>query len=527
MTIRGAATIRPVRRWLALLAVAAGLAACDAGGFFVDPAPDGAALSLAFAPGGADLARTAALLTTTNRLRVQIRQAQTVVLDTVLSFRPADEVTEVVLPLGLAATPATVDLEVELRTGRQVVLRGSRSVLLNRRQLTTAEVEVVAAGSGALAPVSHISGGIYHSCAVRTDGRAFCWGDNRHGQLGDGATGVRLTPVAVGGGRTFRQVHAGYISSCGLGTDGRIHCWGENDRGVLGIGDAARSPVPAPIASELRFESLTVGGLHACGTTADGRAFCWGYNYYGQLGNGSVSDSRVPVAAAPALRFRSLSAGYLHTCGVTTDSRAFCWGYNEYGQLGNGSTEDRSAPVLVAGAPPLQSIAGGGLHTCGMAADGRAFCWGYNRYGQLGNATEETLRSVPVAVAGATRFRAVVAGGGHTCGISQANQPFCWGYNHSGPLGTGTFVSASVPTPVVGGITAQWIGAGLHHTCAVASGDEALCWGYNRFGQLGDRSTVRAAEPGAVLQEQTPPVVVEPQLEEFLGALRILLEQRR
>ena len=50
-----------------------------------------------------------------------------------------------------------------------------------------------------------------HTCAVTTDDRAFCWGDNTWGQLGDGAHGfARLAPVRVLGGLRFRHVSAGF-----------------------------------------------------------------------------------------------------------------------------------------------------------------------------------------------------------------------------------------------------------------------------------------------------------------------------
>jgi alpha-tubulin suppressor-like RCC1 family protein len=378
---------------LALLAGAALLGACD--GFFVEPgapADDTGSLGLSLSAAGSG---ASTLLQSSNLLRVQLVRDGVVALDTVLDVVATDADREVVLPLARALTPATVLVEVELRTGRQAVLRGTRSVQLSRRQVTTAEVDLVPTASPALAPIAGISAGIFHSCALRDDGRAVCWGDGLFGQLGDGGTSSRLTPVAVGGGRAFRQVHAGFVSSCGLGTDRFAYCWGENDRGVLGIGDAARAALPTRVAGEIRFESLTMGGLHTCGLDADGRAFCWGYNRYGQLGNGTVTDSRVPVAAAPALRFRSLSAGFLHTCGVAMDRRTLCWGYNEYGQLGNGSTVDRTTPVQVSGLPAMETVDAGGLHTCSVAAGGSAHCWGYNRWGQLGSARRRRCSRSP------------------------------------------------------------------------------------------------------------------------------------
>ncbi|HPX11309.1 MAG TPA: hypothetical protein PKW20_03435, partial [Syntrophales bacterium] len=42
-----------------------------------------------------------------------------------------------------------------------------------------------------------IAGGSDHSIALRNDGTVFAWGRNTSGQLGDGTTTNRNTPVAV------------------------------------------------------------------------------------------------------------------------------------------------------------------------------------------------------------------------------------------------------------------------------------------------------------------------------------------
>jgi alpha-tubulin suppressor-like RCC1 family protein len=522
------------RRLRRLLLVGAALfaAACD-GGLFVDPAPaPDAAVSLGLSMTASEpgLLESRVALDSPDRVRVQIRRAGSIVVDTLLPLQIVGAAAEVFLPLPPNLVPATLEIEVELRAGRTVILQGTRTLQLRSRQQTTTELELTPSLNPPLRPVSRVSGGIFHSCAVKTDGRAFCWGDNFYGQLGDGdgSGGIRVTPVPVAGGRTFREVHAGFVSSCGLDTENRALCWGENDRGVLGTGAAAGSRTPAPVSTEERFASLTMGGLHACGLTPDGRAFCWGYNEYGQLGTGAATDQRSPVAAAPALRFRALSAGYLHTCGVATDGRVFCWGYNEYGQLGIGSTANHAAPQQVPGVPALEALAGGGLHTCGLAADGRAFCWGYNRFGQVGDGSPEPSRAAPVQVAGAARFTRIAAGGAHTCGISAGGgQVYCWGYNGSGALGTGAFADRREPTPVVGSVVASSLDAGLHHTCVVTANGSAMCWGYNLFGQLGDRSTVRAAEPGFVFDAETPPVRSDARTPQVPDALRMLLGRGR
>lgn len=103
------------------------------------------------------------------------------------------------------------------------------------------------------------------ACGITTSGAAYCWGANRRGQLGttagtepcevNGRTATCATaPVAVGGGLTFRALATGSEHACGIVPDGRIFCWGGNRAGELGVGTTSfGTTVPAPIAGDLRF----------------------------------------------------------------------------------------------------------------------------------------------------------------------------------------------------------------------------------------------------------------------------------
>ena len=71
-----------------------------------------------------------------------------------------------------------------------------------------------------------------HSCGVTfPDNKAYCWGENTDGRLGDGTLTNRSKPAAVAGGLLFRQITAGYRHTCGVATDNRAYCWGLNDSG--------------------------------------------------------------------------------------------------------------------------------------------------------------------------------------------------------------------------------------------------------------------------------------------------------
>jgi alpha-tubulin suppressor-like RCC1 family protein len=246
--------------------------------------------------------------------------------------------------------------------------------------------------------------GYSHTCGVTTDNRAFCWGSNVYGQLGDGTTSQRLTPVAVAGGLTFRQVSAGtghYNFTCGVTTANRAYCWGRNNYGQLGDSTtAARRVRPSPVVGGRQYRQVDAGYYHACGVTTDNRAFCWGNGNDGQLGNNKTYLSFWPRAVRGGLSFTRVTAGNAHTCGETIDNRAFCWGSNVYGQLGDGTNTQRLVPVAVAGGLYFKQVSAGGRHTCGKTSFAVAYCWGSGFFGQLGNGTTSD-RSRPTAVAGA------------------------------------------------------------------------------------------------------------------------------
>lgn len=171
-------------------------------------------------------------------------------------------------------------------------------------------------------------------CGVTGDVEAWCWGSNWFGQLGGGTVGQfegplesRL-PVKVVGDRSYRAIAAGLMQTCALDTEGAAWCWGL-------IADDQAYGTPQPVPGDHRFDKIFTGGQFTCGLTNNGRAWCWGKNEHGQLGNGNYQDSRAPVSVVGGLYFSTLALGGYHACGITTDQQLYCWGGNELGQLGH------------------------------------------------------------------------------------------------------------------------------------------------------------------------------------------------
>jgi len=144
----------------------------------------------------------------------------------------------------------------------------------------------------------------------------------------------------------FYQVSAGAVHACGVTTDNRAYCWGWNFHGQLGDGSTTNHRTPVAVAGTLRFRQVSASSTNTCGVTTDNRAYCWGYNAIGQLGIGTSTGpescntlicSTKPVAVLGGLSFRQLSAGQVHTCGKTPADVAYCWGDSGTGS-GNETT---------------------------------------------------------------------------------------------------------------------------------------------------------------------------------------------
>jgi len=202
-----------------------------------------------------------------------------------------------------------------------------------------------------------------HTCGATLDNRGYCWGRNEDGQLGDGTTIQKLGPVPVTGGQRFKQVMVGAAHgggwnsvSCGLTTSDRAYCWGDNRFGQVGNGSSGyglRQPTPAAVAGDRQFREVSTGGVHTCGVTFSNLAYCWGSDGNSQLGDGNFSsaDNVTPGPVAGGHQFRAITAGTFHTCALTVDDRAYCWGNNFSGQLGIGTIDGNPFRPHVAPEP--------------------------------------------------------------------------------------------------------------------------------------------------------------------------------
>ncbi len=362
---------------------------------------------------------------------------------------------------------------------------------------------------------SLISAGLGRTCGIQIDGKSYCWGKNDRGQLGDNDTTPSSRPVAVARPRDasddFRFISIAVGDSgqhtCGISADKRAFCWGDNARGQLGDNSTTEHHLPTAVDSNLALVGITVGGDQTCAWTPDYRALCWGENALGQLGDGTATDRLIPTPVAATFGPVRISAGANHTCADSLNNVLYCWGANGDGQLGDGDNVNRPLPSQAATAFTVKAFSVGAMHTCTLAqgsptvAEGSADCTGNNSEGQLGDSTT-TDRNELTKVASGPLFLALSAGENHTCGIAvNTRRMYCWGSNHFGQLGTGGPDNpVTTPTPISSTLAFLQVSAGAGHTCGISTTGEAYCWGLNSSGQLGDNTTTNQATPVKVVR---------------------------
>jgi alpha-tubulin suppressor-like RCC1 family protein len=320
-----------------------------------------------------------------------------------------------------------------------------------------------------------VSAGSNHTCALDTDGRAFCWGENAWHRLGIADSVNIRRPIAVETPQRFRSISAGTLETCALTAEGGAVCWGGLYPGTP----------PRTAAGNLRFQALNLRS-NSCAVSHDGIGWCWGSNGVGQLGNGDPNNQNAtsPQRVADDLRWTDIRPTSGFACGLTSRGAAYCWGRNSDGQLGTGTQQGSNVPVPVAGGLTFQSIAVGAEHACALTAEGAAWCWGDGQSGGIGNG-RSTREPTPQRVSGDVAFRQVTAGYAFTCGLATDGRAWCWGFNRNGNLGTGNRRGTQVPQPVTGRLTFASLSAGNTHVCGITTNGGLYCWGENSEGGLG------------------------------------------
>jgi alpha-tubulin suppressor-like RCC1 family protein len=234
-----------------------------------------------------------------------------------------------------------------------------------------------------------VSGGGYHSLALKSDGMVWSWGRNNYGQLGNGKRSKKNTPILVKNLNDVIAIAGGTWHSLALKQDGTVWAWGRNDYGQLGDGTFRNKKTPVEVKDLADVVAIAGGHLHSLALKSDGTVWAWGSNWGGQLGNETVATvSNIPVQVNSLQNISFIACGSSHNLAIrTSDGVVWTWGDNSNGQLGNGTYASQNTPVLIEGLEDVASIGTGWLHSLAIKSDGTVWAWGDNRFGQLGDGT--------------------------------------------------------------------------------------------------------------------------------------------
>jgi alpha-tubulin suppressor-like RCC1 family protein len=340
-----------------------------------------------------------------------------------------------------------------------------------------------------LAGVATMAGGWGHSLAVENGGRVWAWGWDFRGQLGDASTANRLTPVQVGVSTLagVTAVATGSSHSLALKRDGSVWAWGGNEHGELGDGTTVTRQTPIQVPGLSGIVAIAAGGWHSLALQGDGSVWAWGRNDAGQLGDGATTDRQTPVRVRGLSSVVAVQGGAGHSLAVKNDGSVWAWGANTNGQLGDGTTTDRLTPVRAGGLTGVVAVSAGAHQSVALERDGSVWAWGPNSYGELGDGTT-TDRVTPVRVNGLSDVVSIAAGAQHGYALKRDGSVWAWGQNYYGALGDGTWTQRLSPVQVSSLSGVVSIAAGGQHGLALKNDGSLWTWGWNDYGQLGKES---------------------------------------
>ena len=315
----------------------------------------------------------------------------------------------------------------------------------------------------------------------------YAWGSGGNGQLGDGTTVSKSSPVQVGALTDWAQVSAGGDTGTmsAVKLDGTLWAWGRNNNGNLGQNDTVNRSSPVQVGALTNWYEVSVGKDTVAATKSDGTLWAWGYNNGGQVGDNTTIRRSSPVQVGGLTNWAQVSVGMNHCSAVKTDGTLWGWGSGAQGKIGDGTVIYRSSPVQVGLLTSWLQVSAGGNHTLAVKADNTLWAWGINSSGVLG--TGNTIRrSSPVQVGILTNWAQVSAGGDDSGAVKTDGTLWGWGENIDGNVGDGTTISRSIPVQI--GALTDWNQVSKGETkisAAVKTNGTLWTWGAGDGGALG------------------------------------------
>lgn len=300
-----------------------------------------------------------------------------------------------------------------------------------------------------------VSAGTYHTCMLRENRQAHCFGLGSDARADEGQYDFDQAVPPQG---EFVQISSGVYHTCGLRRDGRLECWGHGSDPTT-VEEPAELDHDQAVPPEGRYLAVSVGRLFGCAIREDRALRCWG----------SLDDED----RAPAGEWQQISAGWHHACGVKADGSVGCVGLGKDPNVDEDPDRDFDQAVPPDG--EFVQVAGGEQHTCGLRADGTLSCWG------LGSelVRDEGSGDWNQAVAPQGRFMWISAASRHSCALYEDGQAKCWGFGIE--PGRDRLGDMGQSEPPAGAFVELSTRRG--HTCARTEDGGVECWGKNALGE--------------------------------------------
>ncbi|XP_026322032.1 probable E3 ubiquitin-protein ligase HERC4 isoform X2 [Hyposmocoma kahamanoa] len=226
--------------------------------------------------------------------------------------------------------------------------------------------------------------------------------------------------------------------------------------------------------------------------------FCWGNATHHELYIESADN--VDLIIKPTLskwkesnHLKTVAAGEFHALYLTQGGLLYTCGNNEVGQLGRGTHKgDSKIPGQVDFVKncSLTSIACGVQHSMALDEWGQPYSWGSDSMGQLGSNLGVNFQDKPkiVKLLATKNVIQIACGSYHSVALSNNGDLFAWGANNYGQCGLGTMTSKeTTPQQITSliGVPIALIACGSHHTFVLSKSGAVFGWGKNTHGQLG------------------------------------------
>ena len=345
-------------------------------------------------------------------------------------------------------------------------------------------------GGNAFIPM--ISSDDGRAMAILPDGSLWGWGANRYGQVGDGTTQDRYSPVHIMDDVIYVSVSRNHTMA--ITSDGRLWGWGGNFDGQLGDGTTQDRHSPIHIMDDVI--SVAAGNSFTMAVTSDGNLWSWGSNWNNLVATHENIDIHTPVKLMDDVVY--VSSADNMTMVIGRDHSLWSWEFNTFDLSSILDVEPiqimEDVKAVSATYWATSVIQNNGSFWYGWAID-MAGMFEIGVFQRTGFTHWYWIEG-PVA--------AVSTGNWHTMVLMEDSSLWGGGDNYWGQLGDGTRENQYGLIRLMDGVVA--VDAGPHHTLAILSDGSIWGWGAsNRI--LGDEERRSDHLVPVLIMESTTPSI--------------------